>query len=82
MRDAAAASTSPSDWMKPSWYFTCLGVVSKWPFSFSTPFSSILASSSGIDRLRDHGVEHGVLVDQVLEDGAQLLRRKLIAERL
>ena len=34
------------------------------------------------DRARDDGVEHGVLLDQVLEDGAQLLRRKLIAERL
>src|SRR5262245_38651199 len=37
----------PSDGMKPSWYFTCFGVVSKRPFRRSTPFSSIFASPSG-----------------------------------
>ena len=73
---------APSDWMNPSWYFTCLGVVSKWPFNFNTPFSSIFGLLIGNHPLCDHGVEHRVLVDQVLEDGFQLLGRKLIAERL
>src|SRR3954454_3425333 len=36
----------PSEGMKPSWYFTFLGEVSKWPFRRSTPCSSIFASSS------------------------------------
>ena len=31
---------------------------------------------------RDHGVEYGVLIDEILENGAQFFRRKLIAERL
>ena len=31
----------PSEGMNPSWYFTFLGVVSKWPFRRSTPLSSI-----------------------------------------
>ena len=34
------------------------------------------------DRVCDDRVEHGVLLDQVLEDGPQLVGRKLIAERL
>ena len=34
------------------------------------------------DRACDDRVEHGVLLDQVLEDGPQLVGRKLIAERL
>ena len=72
---------APSDGMNPSWYFTCLGEVSKWPFNRSTPFSSIFASSSGNDRLGHHRVEDGVLVDEILEDRLQLFRRKLIAER-
>ena len=71
----------PSDGMKPSWYFTFLGVVSKWPFRRSTPLSSIFASSSGTTGLGHDRVEHGVLLDQVLEDGPQLFGRKLIAER-
>ena len=72
----------PSEGMKPSWYFTFLGAVSKRPFRRSTPLSSIFASSSGIDGAGDDRVEHGVLLDQVLEDGPQLVGRKLIAERL
>ena len=31
----------------------------------------------GNDRACDHGVEHGVLLDQVLEDGPQFFGRKL-----
>ena len=71
----------PSDGMKPSWYFTCFGVVSKRPFNRSTPFSSIFASSSGYDRPCDDRIEHRVLVDQILEHRLQLLWRKLVAER-
>ena len=65
--------------MKPSWYFTCLGAVWKRPFKFSTPSLVDPGVFVGNHFLRDHGVEHGVLLDQVLEHGPQFFRRELLA---
>ena len=70
----------PSEGKKPSWYFTCLGVVSKCPFNRSTPFSSIFASSSAMIGLATTA-SNTACFRQILEHRLQPLWRKLVAER-
>ena len=81
MSSHASLSGDASKVPRTSWYFTCLGAVWKWPLQFQHALFVDLGVLVGNHLFRDHGVEHGVLLDQVLEHGAQFFGRKLIAER-
>ena len=72
---------APSGLDEAELVFHLLGRGLETAFQFQHALFVDLGGLIGNHLFRDHGVEHGVFLDQVLEHGAQFFRGKLIAKR-